>query len=324
MSSDETPHVPARRERREAVREKAAAVQARQRRARVIRTGVVATVVGVLVVGAGLTVAWTLTSDASQPELAPAGMQDDAIVIDTISASVKASFSGGGADAPAALSTEQAPTAEAEDSAAPSPTPGRLTIDVYVDYLSESSAQFQLANAQQLTEWVSEGAATISYHPVALLTAKSNGTKYSLRAAAAAACVATHSPDTFFAFNHELLAEQPEIDTDGYSDEELATLARATGADNAKLVSTCIQEGSFVPWVQQATARALSAPLGDTEATLTGPTVLVDGSPFVGDLADQKEFAQFVLTLASDAYYSTPTPTPTPSPTATTEPSPAS
>ena len=41
--------------------------------------------------------------------------------------------------------------------------------------------------------------------------------------------------------------------------------------------------------------------------------ILVNGKPYVGALDDPKEFAQFVLTIASDAYYSTPTPTASPS-----------
>ena len=31
--------------------------------------------------------------------------------------------------------------------------------------------------------------------------------------------------------------------------------------------------------------------------------ILVNGTPYVGALDDPKEFAQFVLTIASDAYY---------------------
>ena len=46
--------------------------------------------------------------------------------------------------------------------------------------------------------------------------------------------------------------------------------------------------------------------------------ILVNGTPYVGALDDPKEFAQFVLTIASDTYYkeSGATP-PTPTPTAT-------
>lgn len=333
MSSDEAPNVPARRDRREAVREKAAAVQARQRRGRVARIAIGSVIVLAVVVGAGVAVAWTLGESASQPQLSPT-VQNDGIVVDSIPASVLASFSGGGAaENPPASSDATTPDAtgaegtgaEATAAATPEPTSAQqpLQIEVYVDYLSEASSEFQLANAQQLSEWVSEGAATISYHPVALLTGKSNGTKYSLRSAGAAACVATYAPNSFFAFNHKLLEQRPELDTDGLNDDDLAVLAQAVGVENPKQVTRCIENASFVPWVQKATARALAEPVEGTDAALTGPKVYVNGSPYNGDLTDAKEFAQFVLTLASEAYFSTPTPTPSPSATPTTTPSPA-
>ena len=70
---------------------------------------------------------------------------------------------------------------------------------------------------------------------------------------------------------------------------------------------SCIEEQSFASWAKSATERALQG-LPDTEdVALTGtPMVLVNGMPYVGALDDPKEFAQFVLTSASDAYYSTP------------------
>ncbi|WP_458042345.1 MULTISPECIES: DsbA family protein [Bacteria] len=322
MSSDETPNVPARRDRREAVREKAAAVQARQRRGRVARIVVGSVVVTAIVVGAGVAVAWTLGEAASQPQLSPA-VQDDGIVVDSIPSSVLASFSGGGAaEAPPESSDATAPDAAEPATPAPTSTQQPLQVEVYVDYLSEASSDFQLANAQQLSEWVSEGAAAISYHPVALLTGKSNGTKYSLRSAGAAACVATYAPTSFFAFNHKLLEQRPELDTDGLSDTDLAVLAQAVGVENPKRVTRCIENASFVPWAQKATARALAEPVAGTDAALTGPKVYVNGTPYNGDLSDAKEFAQFVLTLASEAYFSTPTPTPSVTPTTTPSPTP--
>ena len=132
----------------------------------------------------------------------------------------------------------------------------------------------------------------------------------------ASACVAQHAPDYFFAFNQALLTQQPEVDSDGYSDSELAALAIATGLDGAKPVRSCIEDQSYATWAKLATERALQE-LPDTDGmALTGtPMVLVNGTQYVGKLDDPKEFAQFVLTVASDAYYkATPTPTPTPTP----------
>jgi len=332
MSSDESPNVPAERHRRHAVREKAQQVQAQQSRARVIRNTSIVTAIVVVIAIAAVLIVWTVSSATSRPLLSPANVTDDGFVVTTVTGVGSAEESGTLDDESAAAldavpAETPTPTATPEPTAEPTPAPTDqpvVDIRVYVDYLSTGSHDFQVANVQQLSKWVSEDAATLTYYPVAMLTAKSNGTKYSLRAASAAACVATHSPDNFFAFNNTLLAQQPEVDSDGYTDVELADMAVASGAESPKVVRSCIEEESFALWAKSATERALQG-LPDTEdVALTGtPIVLVNGMPYVGALDDPKEFAQFVLTSASDAYYSTPSPTATPSPSATVTPAPA-
>jgi hypothetical protein len=66
---------------------------------------------------------------------------------------------------------------------------------------------------------------------------------------------------------------------------------------------------------------------GTDGVELTGaPIILVNGQAYTGSLTDPAEFAQFVLTVSSDAYYSTPAPGATPEetaePEATEEPAP--
>lgn len=315
MSTDDTSQTsgasaddaPAKRDHREALREKAQLVHAQQRRAGVLRRVLIGVgIVAVLaVVGVGVTLAWTSASDT--PQLAPTNMEQDGVVIEAVTTSALSADEAAGegeAEAEASTSAEEVNSAPVE-------------IRVYIDYLSAQSREFQQANASQLGEWVKQGAVNLSYHPVALLTAKSNGTKYSLRAANAGVCVATHSPETFFAFNHSLLTRQPDFDTDGFDSKTLADMAIASGAEDPKQMRSCIEDGHYLSWVQAATARALSEPLpGADGQKLTGtPTVLVDGKPYVGSMTDAKEFAQFVLMLSSDAYYkATPSPTPTPTP----------
>ena len=150
-----------------------------------------------------------------------------------------------------------------------------------------------------------------------MLTAKSNGTKYSLRAASAAACVATHSPDTFFAFTNALLTQQPERRLRRlHRQSSSPTWRSASGADSPKVVRACIEDQDFASWAKAATDRALKGIPDTDDVALTGtPMILVNGIPYVGALDDPKEFAQFVLTIASDAYYKTASPTPTPTPT---------
>ncbi len=309
MSSDESSNVPAPSDRREAVREKAQ--QVRQRHVRVGRIRLAALAAGGIAVVTAVVVGVVMAvgSSTSSPQLQPVGAVDGGFAVASVAG---VSVLGGSVD-----DATPAPTATAEEAAAPTPAPttaSSVVIRVYVDYLAPGAKQFELANAQQLSSWVTEGAATLSYHPVAMLTAKSNGTKYSLRAAGAAACVATYSSDAVFAFNHSLLLEQPEATSDGLSDDQLATLAQASGATNAKRVRTCIEDGEFMSWAKSATDSAVAGIPGTDDLTLTStPMIFVNGELYQGQLDDPKEFAQFVLTTASDSYYRTPTPTPTPS-----------
>jgi len=214
---------------------------------------------------------------------------------------------------------------------APSATPvasepgetGVIDIRVYVDYLCGNCGTFEQNNAAQLRKWVSSGAATIEIHPIALLTTKSAGTQYSLRAANAAACVAEYSPDAFFDFHEALFADQPEEGSEGLTDEELLSRAVDAGVTDRARIKTCIEKKRFASWVQAATVRALNGPIpnADIPAITTAPTIIVDGKRFqyTKDF-DAKELAQFVTDAAGDAYTATPTPSPTPAPTATPAP----
>ncbi|WP_282847372.1 thioredoxin domain-containing protein [Microbacterium oxydans] len=311
MSSDETPNVPTPRNSREVVREKAQKVHAQQSRARLMRRIIIGAVAIVAVGAIGTAVTLAVSAQVSKPKLTPTGMESDGVVVTDITAVA------GSDEVPVS------PSEEPSDAAAPvEPTPEataseKVDIHVYVDYLSPEAGKFERANARQLAGWISEGAVTVSYHPVALLTASSNGTKYSLRSAAAAACVASHSPAQFYAFNHDLLDKQPDVGSDGMSDEDLANLAAAVGTDNTKAVRSCIENGDFVSWAKEATTRALEGPLsGSTDLKLNAsPMIVANGEAYVGAFDDPAEFSQFVLSVASDASRETPTPTPTPTTT---------
>lgn len=201
--------------------------------------------------------------------------------------------------------------------------PGVIDIRVYVDYLCENCGTFDKKNAEQLRTWVSSGAATLEIHPIALLTTKSAGTQYSLRAANAAACVAEYSPDAFFDFNNALFKNQPEEGSEGLTDDELLSRAMKAGATDRAKIKTCIEKKRFAAWVQAATVRALNGPIpnADIPAITSAPTIIVDGKRFKYTKEfDPNELAQFVALAAGENFAGTPTPTPTPSPTDTTAP----
>ncbi|GAA1698491.1 hypothetical protein GCM10009808_14980 [Microbacterium sediminicola] len=306
MSNDESPQVPATRDRRGAVREKAQQVHAKQRRARRIRGGLIGVGIVAVVAVVGVSVTLAVTGDASKTTLTPLSATADGFTVTSVAGVSAAGQAVEGDTGGEEAATEEAAPAPTETSAA------EVEIRVYVDYLSPASAQFQAANASQLSSWVEDDAVTLTYYPVALLTAKSNGTKYSLRAAAAAACVATYAPDAFYLFNNALLTQQPDVDSDGFSDTELADIAQASGVQSPKVVRACIEDGDYLTWAKDATERAIDEIPGTDGTPLTGtPLVLVNDAVYVGSVDSAQEFAQFVLTIDSDKYYATPTPTPT-------------
>jgi hypothetical protein len=313
MSHDPSANAPAERDRREAVREKAQQVKAKQTRWRIARRSAIA-VGAVAVIGIGAVgVSAALNSREDRSQALPDAASDDGFLI-TNAPQVANPLADQTVDGTAAtMAAEAAPTAEPTPE--PTSTAAPVDIRVYVDYLSTEAREFQSANATQLSKWVGDDAATLTYYPVAMLTSKSNGTKYSLRAAGAAACVATHASDRFFAFNHELLTTQPAVDTDGYSDQQLADMAQGAGVSDVATVRSCIEDETYTAWAKAATDRAIKGlPGTDGQALTSTATVLVNGTPYVGNMDDAKEFAQFVLTVDSNAYYSTATPTPSTTP----------
>ncbi|MFC5503175.1 DsbA family protein [Lysinimonas soli] len=195
-------------------------------------------------------------------------------------------------------------------------SPDVIDIKVYVDYLCPNCGTFEQKNGEQLRAWVKSGAATVEIHPIAILTTKSAGTQYSLRAANAAACVAEYSPDHFFDFNDALFVDQPKEGTAGLDDSALIARARSAGVTDIGQVGKCITDHRFRGWVQGATTRALDGPIpgADIKAVASTPTIIVNGTQFKYTTAfDPNEFAQFVLQVAGDTFTKNPSPTPTPS-----------
>jgi protein-disulfide isomerase len=174
---------------------------------------------------------------------------------------------------------------------------GAVRVVTYVDYFCPFCAQFEATNGEQLSEWVESGDVVLEVHPVAILDRMSLGTRYSTRAANAASCVADSSPGSFDEFSALLFARQPAENTEGLSDAELVDLASEAGVSDAAGVGDCIQSEEFSTWVTEATDRALSEPLpnSDLDALSGTPTVIVDGLQYTGSLDDPDEFAEFVL-----------------------------
>ncbi|MFJ4221591.1 DsbA family protein [Curtobacterium luteum] len=263
------------RERARVAREKE---KARRRRNRTL------TISGIIVGGLAVVSAIVLiVANSVQPAgPGPANMASDGILLHGVSGKIepvatKAIPEGG----------QPTPTKQ-DDSVA--------NITVYSDYMCPYCNQFETAQMSQIQQWVKDGSATLELHPFNLLDRVSQGSKYSTRSAAAAACVANYEPDAFLAYNTSLYENQPSENTTGLSNDKLASLAAAAGATNEK-VAPCITDQRFAGWVGDATNRVLNDKLPNSSLDkLTGtPTVIVNGKQYDGSLTDTNAFSAFVL-----------------------------
>ena len=287
-------------ERREAAREKARQLrttqQRKDRRNRAFLTGGI--VIGVLAV---VTVVALIIVSAIRPTVpGPKNMASDGVLI---GAGLKVTPTP-------ALAADAKPIASTPD-----PSGSVVDIRVYADYLCSLCGDFQRTNLKQLEPLVKNGAVTMEVHPVAIYTSHSAGTKYSLRAANAAACVANYSPNAFWKFNATMFTSQPKEGGPGLTDAQIKKRVSSAGASKTSEISSCIDDGRFKTWVTTASDRALSGPIpNSTVKKMTNALlVLVNGKQYTGSLTSAADFKAFVLQAQGDQYSSTATPTPSPS-----------
>jgi protein-disulfide isomerase len=206
-------------------------------------------------------------------------------------------------------------------SPAPSSSPGAepVRITMYVDYLCPFCGQFEKTNSDYIEGLVESGVATVDIHPIAVLANRSQGTKYSLRAANAAACVAQSSPDQFFAVNRALFAAQPEENTPGLTDAQLKKVVGGVAGISAKsTIASCIDDQRYGKWVDERTTAVSGGDIpGSSLKDFPGtPLVLVNGQQYeYSQPFTNEEFRTFVITVAGSGE-PTPTPTPTSTPSA--------
>ena len=173
---------------------------------------------------------------------------------------------------------------DASPVASPTNAAGVVDITLWVDYLCPICGQFEAANKDAIADLLSRGAATIEIHPNEILTNRSQGTQYSLRAANAAACVANDYPNSFMNFHNALFDNQPQEDTPGWTDEELIGFAKQAGAGPD--VEQCINDMNFKDWVKASTERAISGDvaINNKDKKFTGvtgtPTIVINGKQF--------------------------------------------
>ena len=284
---------PSRNEARELAREKAQKMRlagsSREKRNRIfVQLGL--GVLALAVIGALTAVILTAFQPAGP---GPLNMQSDGIKISSGNVAVRT----------------PANPSDASPVASPANDAGVVDITLYVDYLCPICRQFEEANKEAIADLLARGAATIEIHPIAILTNRSQGTQYSLRAANAAACVANDYPDSFLNFHNALFDNQPQEDTPGWTDEELIGFATQSGA--GPKVEACINDLQFEDWVKASTERAISGDIAINnkdkkfEGVTGTPTIVINGmqfnpsyDPTATPQFSVEEFLRAVLTAA--------------------------
>lgn len=173
---------------------------------------------------------------------------------------------------------------------------GLAHIVTYVDWTCPACKSFESAYASQIDQIVAAGQATLEVHPIAILDRNYAGSRYSSRAANAAACVANYAPDSFLKVQTAMFDGQGSEGTTGLTTAEIKKIVNKAGADGDAL-NTCIDSERFKNWVSAATQRATSDEDLQTGGQFSTPTVVVNGKKW--DPQAQSDFGQFLVSAVS-------------------------
>jgi protein-disulfide isomerase len=149
-----------------------------------------------------------------------------------------------------------------------------VTVTLYYDYMCPACGAFEKANGTVLDDYLANDTIRMELHPISFLDKASQGTEYSTRAANAFATVVDEAPDKAWAFHDALYAHQPEENSPGLTDDEIAGIARDAGVPDS--VVAHFQDGTYVGWVAAVTQKAFDSGIEGT------PTILIDGKPLEG------------------------------------------
>ena len=179
-----------------------------------------------------------------------------------------------------------------------------VKIITYVDYQCPYCAYFENANMVQIQGWLDTGVATLEVRPLSFLDGRGSPNTYSSRAANAAVCVASYSPNKFLAFNKALFENQPEEGTAGPENNELFATAKSVGITNEDKIRDCINQKSYGKWITKTTDSTLENGVPEYTATFWKdqhgtPAVFVNGKYFEGAVDNAAAFAQFVMGIAA-------------------------
>jgi protein-disulfide isomerase len=150
---------------------------------------------------------------------------------------------------------------------------GPVKVDLYEDFMCPICNNFQKASGDTIDQMVAQHKITVQYHMVSILDANSNGTKYSTRAAGAAAAAAIEGK--FVQYHHALYANQPEEGSNGLTNAKLIDIGKSVGLTDTAFVNAVNNE-TYDAWVSNVTDQFASRGFNGT------PTIVVNGKVLQG------------------------------------------
>lgn len=139
---------------------------------------------------------------------------------------------------------------------------------VFLDFMCPHCAAFEQTQGPEIQALQEQGKITVEYRPIGYLDRFSSGTNYSSRSAAAAACVANESPESYKKYLDSLFANQPAENSKGLDAATLGAMAKDAGAPD---IADCIDSKTYRPYVEFARG------LASTHGVQGTPTVFMDG-----------------------------------------------
>ena len=106
-----------------------------------------------------------------------------------------------------------------------------VNVHVYFDYMCPACSQFEELYNDAFAKFISQNKINLILHPVNMLDRVSQNTRYSSRTASTAYLISQKSPKYFWEFNKSMMSNeiQPEENTTGLTDEEIASVAQKIG-----------------------------------------------------------------------------------------------
>ncbi|MFC8449109.1 DsbA family protein [Kitasatospora sp. NPDC057223] len=147
------------------------------------------------------------------------------------------------------------------------------TLQVFEDFRCPVCKSFEKTNGRAVQQLADDGAFRIEYHLAAFLDVNLGG-RGSRTALAAAGAALNEGVDKFKQFHDVLYANQPDERQDGFGDvNTLLTLADQVPGLRTDAFTKAVTEGTYLPWAAKV------AEAFNTSGVTGTPTVKLDGKP---------------------------------------------